>query len=714
MKKLFLLILLFFICAPAAAGAATIGRPVNTLGLAGYWPLDGATTNWATGQTSDLSGQGNTGALISLSTTTSPVIGKVGQALQFNGSSQYINVGGNSGVLNITGDITLSVWVKTTTTGTFMILNKTSGAGTNGYEIYLNDGGTTPGQPTFRINSVSSTNGVTSSVTVNDGRWHIVTGTLSGLNAKIYIDGVLQGSNTITTATLSNSSASFEIGARAGSLFFPGSIDEARVYNRALSAAEVAALYRAGAATVGHANTSTLSSGLVGYWPLDGAATNWATGQTSDLSGQGNTGALVSMSTTTSPVIGKVGQALQFPKANSEVATPIFPSSYTNISVSLWAKPVDGVSTGDGSGRFMFAASDGGANRFYLRQDNATGPATNLKLGLSSWNPVESNATSLNHWHHYVVVLNGVNGYFYVDGKLFDSTTGLTVSLPAIAIAIGNGGQIAEQPTDYFKGPIDDVRVYNRALSAGEVQALYELGQNTVAHSNAGTNAPLSSGLVGYWPLDGAATNWATGQTSDLSGQGNTGALISLSTTTSPVIGKVGQALNFNGTTQYIDMGDVLDFGYQQPWTVAAWVKLNSTAGVSSIVSKEARANPFGGWALDLNAGKVRCSYINNYSTNYFQTQSNAVISANVWVHVAAVYTTNACALYVNGVAVAQTVTQANANGDINTANHLNVGGRDDNAAPSDSLMRGALDDVRVYNRALSSGEVAALYAAGR
>jgi hypothetical protein len=51
---------------------------------------------------------------------------------------------------------------------------------------------------------------------------------------------------------------------------------------------------------MGSANTNSVANGLVGYWPLDGAVTNWATGQTRDRSG-GNTGQLIGLSTT-SPI----------------------------------------------------------------------------------------------------------------------------------------------------------------------------------------------------------------------------------------------------------------------------------------------------------------------------------------------------------------------------------------------------------------------------
>src|ERR1700681_941858 len=99
----------------------------------------------------------------------------------------------------------------------------------------------------------------------------------------------------------------------------------------------------AGSASVvfDHSNSSTLTSGLVGYWPLDGNTTSFKTNTTQDVSGNGNTGTLVSMSTTTSPVVGKIGQALKFNGSNNAIKTA---ANFTNISgvsimtLSFWIK----------------------------------------------------------------------------------------------------------------------------------------------------------------------------------------------------------------------------------------------------------------------------------------------------------------------------------------------------------------------------------------
>ncbi len=130
----------------------------------------------------------------------------------------------------------------------------------------------------------------------------------------------------------------------------------------------------------------------------------------------------------------------------------------------------------------------------------------------------------------------------------------------------------------FFNGKIDDVRIYNRALSPTEVKQLYNLGTANAAHSN---TVALSNGLVGYWTFDGPAMDWRKNQVADASGNGNTGSLVSLGTTTAPTPGKIGQALKFDGSTSYVDIGNVsaLSFDRTTPFTISMWLKTSSNAG---------------------------------------------------------------------------------------------------------------------------------------
>ena len=65
-----------------------------------------------------------------------------------------------------------------------------------------------------------------------------------------------------------------------------------------------------------------------------------------------------------------------------------------------------------------------------------------------------------------------------------------------------------------------------------------------------------TDGLVGYWSFNGADMNWSTGQALDRSGNSNNGTTTNMSTTTSPVPGKVGQALKFDGVDDYVSVPD--------------------------------------------------------------------------------------------------------------------------------------------------------------
>jgi hypothetical protein len=93
-------ILTLFICSFLffnVANAGTIGKPSNFLtlstGLVGWWTMDGKDTPWTSataGTTLDSSGNGNTGTLTSMNRATSPVAGKIGQGLNFDGVDDYI------------------------------------------------------------------------------------------------------------------------------------------------------------------------------------------------------------------------------------------------------------------------------------------------------------------------------------------------------------------------------------------------------------------------------------------------------------------------------------------------------------------------------------------------------------------------------------------------------------------------------------------------
>src|SRR6185436_957349 len=145
----------------------------------------------------------------------------------------------------------------------------------------------------------------------------------------------------------------------------------------------------------------------------------------------------------------------------------------------------------------------------------------------------------------------------YVNGASVASTATTNPNVPTTASSIG-GNNTGANP---FKGFIDDVRFYNRALSAAEITQLYKQGASKLGVTVApAPNSPFSNGLVGYWTFDGKDTNWAANTTADKSGQGNTGRMTNMSTTTSPALGKIGQGLKFDGADDNVVASDVASY----------------------------------------------------------------------------------------------------------------------------------------------------------
>ena len=215
-----------------------------TTGLVGYWSFD---SPFVSGNTLfDQSGNNNNAT----SFFTTAVAGEIGQALHFNGSSSYAQVPSASDVQEIydlLGDLSLSLWVQTTNSVRDEALISKFDAASTGYGYLLR---TTPaGTAELLLGNlnVSSGNNVATDVTkINDGNWHHIAVVIKlGVSVTFYVDGALSSSFSIDSAA-NSADSSLEFGlnpyAPYGN-YFTGTMDEVRIYDRALSAGDVASLF---------------------------------------------------------------------------------------------------------------------------------------------------------------------------------------------------------------------------------------------------------------------------------------------------------------------------------------------------------------------------------------------------------------------------------------------------------------------------------------
>ena len=239
-----ILIFAFYILTlPSEAFAATISKPMQSLGLVGYWSFD---VGKGGAKAVDMSGNGNNGTLTNMNTTAAWVGGKIGNALEFDRVNDYVAI---TPISNTKGSI--SAWVKPafnldpssyysilagTNTGNDWSLQANTFGGYDNYELDYRGAYGTNCEVVAQPDQTSNTAWQQwAHVAVT---WNIATG------AEIFVNGVLVGTSSCTTG--SPSLSSYQIGAKDGGSLWNGLIDEVRVYNRALSPEEIKRLYNMG------------------------------------------------------------------------------------------------------------------------------------------------------------------------------------------------------------------------------------------------------------------------------------------------------------------------------------------------------------------------------------------------------------------------------------------------------------------------------------
>ena len=213
-----------------------------------------------------------------------------------------------------------------------------------------------------------------------------------------------------------------------------------------------------------------------------------------------------------------------------------------------------------------------------------------------------------------------------------------------------------------------------------------------------------TSGLVGWWPFSGNAT--------DSSGNGNNGT-VNGATLSTDRFGTANKAYNFNGTTDFISVPHSTFFNFQSinKFTFSYWLKATtlSNAQISLLLSKQ---SSFGASQLGFNAN-IEANYTCNFriqngaSSNAYSISSvSNTLNTNTWYHVVQVWSGSQGSVYVNGNLVAQT-SGISVVGDNNLDLLI---GKPNWVAGNVKNFAGLIDDIGIWNRALSSCEVQALY----
>jgi len=450
------------------------------------------------------------------------------------------------------------------------------------------------------------------------------------------------------------------------------------------------------------------TDGLVGYWPFNGNA--------NDESTLGNNGT-VNGATLTADRYGNADKAYNFDGLNDVINLPLNSGQIANSSqftIQYWILPdatittpqtvfanwhsVPNVPNGTPVGFLSgFYGNNSGVNVFTGYVNNF-GVGSNLNINFSNWN-------------HVIIVFDGSQPIVQDRNKVFlngilqsnnFSCQNCSTNIPQTTGNIFNhttvgARYIGAQNTlsDKFKGNIDDIGIWNRALTQEEINNMY----NGVSYSDTCNNVSgsLTNGLVGYWPFCGNAN--------DDSGHGNNGT-VNGATLTSDRFGNANSAFSFNGTNNFIELVNSAQLDYMNNFSISTWYQVNNTSPqFQFLVSKDLMGDPPNGdWDFYINYNKVKFDITIN--TNNNSGTQNSLIQPNTWNH--ALITRNSSSglinIYINGILENSFTGYI---GPYSNTQKMNFGRQ---GSSNQHFLNGKLDDIGIWNRVLTPNEVTQLY----
>jgi hypothetical protein len=452
---------------------------------------------------------------------------------------------------------------------------------------------------------------------------------------------------------------------------------------------------------------AALQSSLVAYYPFCGNA--------SDVSGNNYNGT-VTNATLTTDRFGNTNNCYSFNGTNAhiETTTAFFNASWNQYTISFWFNTNN---SGKSSQSQFNTIPHNSIGVGYNYSPNKVGLSLNSNPAVQTWNMLLGgtgpyNGFSASQWNHIVIVKNGNTWTQYINSVVdytFTSSTAITNTVTNIIIGsiLNPSGSVYQE---FFSGKLDDYMIYNRALNASEVGMLYQIqnylsgtSTGTVPCSVSGLPSILQSSLVAYYPFCGNA--------SDASGN-NYNGVVTNATLTTDRFGNANSSYNFNGANTHIETATPFFNASWNQYTISFWFNTNNSGKSSQCQFNTIPHNSIG-VGYNYSPNKVGLSLNSNPAVQSWNmllggTGTFNGFSASQWNHIVIVKNGNVWTQYINSV-VDYTFTSSTTI--TNTVTNINIGSI---LNPSGSVYQeffsGKLDDYMIYNRALSSSEVAMLY----
>ncbi len=626
--------------------------------------------------------------------------GKYGRALYFDSSdnNDYVQT---ASTYVVTPNLTVSAWIKTTNATRIDIVNLGGSWSSDNIDWNLEISSSSSGKATFNVYrfTVSGGRQTTSSTSVNDGQWHHIVATLVEMaNASnissLYIDGILEATRYDNVGFVANTKQ-ITVGGRPGAddYFFNGTIDEVKIYERALSSDEVRAEYLAGLRSNGILTANKLriintSGNKIFELNQTGFAVYTSGSERLKIDSSGN-----------------VGIGTSSPNAKLVVDGGVNITGGLNVTQRTHIVGTDG--------RVSTFPSGVGAKDFLVIENNNN---VNINLVGTTTNTAELKFTADGSSNKNGSIVYGFNGNymaFYTatservridsDGKV-----GINTTSPAHTLTVLGTLNVTGQPTrsgDLFVASSGNVGIGTTSPS----EKLTVIGNAEIIGNLTIQNGSLwqpvygsDDGLLLYLPFE----NLNSSVQYDRSPFGNDGYIVR-DVRCGSNYGKYGAGclITHNSTDGYIQAPYV---EVQKNGTVEAWIKSQgkSAAGRQYIVS-------IGSNSVWYSAYEFAYDDINNYlnfwfgDTKSFTTSSNSVVR-DEWYHVAVTWDNSSgmSRMYINGDIAATSTAPTDASFSAQTTY---IGVRPERTEG----FNGTIDELKIYNRALAPEEIRSHYLRG-
>ncbi|MFA5126133.1 MAG: LamG domain-containing protein [archaeon] len=697
--------------------------------LSGLWHLNESGSSFA-----DSSGNGNTASCSSCPSVTSGLWDS--NARSFSGGI-YIDAN-NQSPLDATNKLTISAWIKMSSSNSNngIVFKGPLSSSQGVYSLGFFNGSSS--NLMLRLNgSTSEGSGqLTSPNVLPVGSWVHVVATYDGASMKLYVNGLLDANNSYSTA-ISTNTDTLKIGCYYNTSYcFLGSIDEVAVWKQALSYSEVQALYQA-------QKGMWVDNNLVAYYKF-----NEKSGTTIFDSARGNNGTLTSGADTNAIGLWDTN-AGYFDGVDDYVSVPDSSSiriggSGNSFAISFWTK------LARSSGTNMLISSHGGGCEtfgFVSWFDTTYGLAQQIRADDGSCQVLYITPYTripLNSWIHVVFDYNTTDLVTYVNG----TQMGIThyVGYMKQSTVGMNFGRNINTGDGYLQGLIDEVKIYNRSLSATEIQADYNqflnskfvdsnivdagssvdwnnvrvnknvgysfgkeiedwntlklMGVNELGQS-VDSNYLFDSNLVGLWHLNESSGTSFT----DSSGNGNDGSCTNCPTPATGLWDTNAQSFDGSPSHEYISIDNRAGFPTgNEAFTFSAWVRPTDISNATN-------------YQVPFMVGNMSCpngvmffvapstSKISiQWHCGYGRTDSVSTLNNGKWYHIAATYSGSVVKIFLNGVL--ENSTSYSGSNLINNSAYIS----DSAELTSTREFYGSIDEVAIWNRALSDSEIKDLY----